>query len=152
VLAEEEAGGLRYRMLETVREYALERLRESLEEPSVRARHADYYLALAEQAQPFLEKKEPGWLDRLEGGHDNLRAALTCFGAREEPVEETVRLVAALAQFWDMRGHSYERRSWLLGLTLRPSAPTKARAALLAWAAGMCDADGDPATARRLAT
>src|SRR5262249_34867049 len=72
----------RYRRLETVREYALERLRESGEEQIVRARHAGHYLGLAEQARPFLEPPQPAWLDRLETEHDNLRAALNTYGAR----------------------------------------------------------------------
>jgi tetratricopeptide (TPR) repeat protein len=152
VLAEEQREGLRYRMLETVREYALERLRESEEEQIVRARHAGYYLALAEQAQPFLEKPEPEWLDRLEVEHDNLRAALTCFGGREERVEEMKRLVSALCPFWHNHAHFHEARTWLIPPALRPSAPTKARAELLGWAVRQFIWDGDSATARRLAT
>src|SRR5262249_57020741 len=111
-------------MLETVREYALERLRESGEEQAVRARHAGHYLALAEQAYPFREKPDPAWFDRLEVEHDNLRAALTCYGALEATTGRAVRLAAALATFWHHRAHLYEQRTWLVGLARRPTPPT----------------------------
>jgi hypothetical protein len=141
----------RYRMLETVREYALERLRESGEEEAVRARHAEHYLALAEAAAPFLEKPEPAWLDRLETEHDNLRAALTRFTAREEnqeQVDKAVRLAAALARFWNYRGHVYEQRTWLVGLARRLGPPTAARAEVLARA--VFTLGSDFADARRM--
>src|SRR5262249_20430938 len=77
VMVEEQEAELRYRMLETVREYGREKLQESGEEEAVRERHAEHYLQLAEQARPFLNKPELAWLDRLETEHDNLRAALT---------------------------------------------------------------------------
>src|SRR5262249_16428140 len=98
-VAEEQGDGLRYRMLETVREYALERLRDppeggSPEEQSVRARHADYYLDLARQACPFVEKLDAAWLDRLELEHDNLRGALTFFAAQKETIDKAVQLGA----------------------------------------------------------
>src|SRR6185437_6503215 len=97
-----------------------EKLRESGEEEAVRQRHADHYLALAEQAQPFLRKPEPAWLDRLESEHDNLRTALTCYSAQEETLEKAVRLAVMLELFWSLRGHMYERRTWLLNLSMRP--------------------------------
>src|SRR5262249_19034930 len=118
---EEQTGGLRYRMLETVREYALEKLRESEEEPTMRERHADHYLTLAEQARPFLAKPEPAWLDRLETEHDNLRAALTYYSGREEMVDKAVWIAASLERFWNLRGYFYERRAWLVSLALRPT-------------------------------
>jgi non-specific serine/threonine protein kinase len=144
VLVEEPPGGLRYRMLETVRQYAFESLRESGEEHAARARHADYYLALAEQARPFLWKAEPAWLVRVEVEHDNLRAALTHYAAREETIDQAVRLTAALEVFWSLRGHMHERRTWLLGLSTRQTPPTEARAQVLAVAGWMLDSvDGN---------
>src|SRR5437588_67312 len=77
VLAEEAAEGLRYRMLETVREYAREKLRERGEEEAARERHLTYYLHLAEEAGPLLSglAPEPA-LALIEGGIGNFRAAL----------------------------------------------------------------------------
>src|SRR5262249_1299041 len=114
----------RYRMLETVREYALERLRESGEEQIVRARHAGHYRGLAEQARPFLEPPQPAWLDRLETEHDNLRAALNTYGAREATAEGAVQLAAVLTPFWLYRAHFYEARAWLIGLARRSTLPS----------------------------
>lgn len=144
VLVEEQKGSLRYRMLETVREYGQQKLQESRQTGALRARHADYYLALAEQAEPFLEKPEPIWLDRLESEHDNLRAALTYYTAQEETLEKAVRLVAALEVFWSLRGHMSERRTWLLSLSIRQTPPTEARARVLAVAGWLLIAVGNP--------
>src|SRR6185503_3765610 len=96
--------------------------------------HADFYLALAEEAEPFLKKPEPSWLDRLETEHDNLRAALAYFATQEQP-EQLDRVAAALSTFWSFRGHLYEQRAWLVGLARRPTPPTTARAELLGEAA-----------------
>src|SRR5262249_55710113 len=72
-------GEPRYRMLETIRAYAWERLPENGEEEEARRRHLAYFLALAEEAEPHLYgTRELEWLERLERDHDNLRAALSC--------------------------------------------------------------------------
>jgi hypothetical protein len=77
VLAEESGGELRYRMLETVREYALEKLRERGEEEAARAAHLACFLCLAEEVGPDLRGPDPGAaLTQLEAERDNLRAAL----------------------------------------------------------------------------
>jgi non-specific serine/threonine protein kinase len=152
VVAEEQPDGLRYRMLETVREYGRERLQESGEEEAVRARHAEHYLGLAEEARPFLEKPEPIWLDRLETEHDNLRAALTFLAAQEQTMDGAVQLAVALATFWHLRGHFYERRTWLLSLARRPTAPTRARAELLGEAAQAVAYDRDFAGTKQMFT
>lgn len=152
VLAEEHLSGRRYRMLETVREYALEKLQESGEEEAVRERHADYYLTLAEQAHPFLATSQPVWLDRLEVEHDNLRAALTFFAAQEERIDKAVQLAAEVAPFWNLRGHYHEQRIWLVQLALRPTPPTVARARMLASAAHVVAHDKDYAGAKKMFT
>jgi tetratricopeptide (TPR) repeat protein len=144
VLAEEQPGSPRYRMLETVREYALEKLRESGEEQTLRARHAGHYLALAEQARPFLAKPEPAWLERLGGEHSNLRAALTYFAAQEDQTDKAVRLTAALDVFWSLRGHMHERRTWLVRLSTFQTPPTEARAQVLAVTGWLLESSGDP--------
>ena len=71
-------GAMRYRMLEIIRQYAREKLEESGEADEVRGRHAAFFLALAEEAEPELEGPQQGlWVEQLEGEHDNLRAALS---------------------------------------------------------------------------
>jgi len=110
---EQEAGTVRLAMLETIREYALERLLENYEEHAVRYAHARYYLALAEEAKPRLTTAEQmRWLDLLETEHNNLRAALR-WSLQIEDVETTLRLAGALWRFWYVRGHLSEGMRWL---------------------------------------
>lgn len=100
----------RFVMLETIREYARERLDQSGEAREIERRHAEAYRDLAERAAPRLYGSRQGeWLDRLELEHGNLRAAMdrSCDGAA---VETALRLVAALWRFWQMRGHLQEGR------------------------------------------
>jgi predicted ATPase len=115
-------NGLGYRMLEPVRQYGYERLEGSGEAEAVRRRHAEYYLALVEEAEPEL-REQGAWLESLEAEHANRRAAL---GWALDPVEDAqepagaeraelgLRLAAALAQgrFWNAYGPS-EGRRWL---------------------------------------
>lgn len=103
----------RISFLETVREYALERLRDHGEEAAARERHAAYYLALAEAAE--LELGGPHGLERraqLAQEYDNLRAALTYFLERGEG-ERALRMSAALVRFWSERGRLSEGRRFL---------------------------------------
>jgi predicted ATPase/class 3 adenylate cyclase/DNA-binding SARP family transcriptional activator len=106
---EEQEGKARYRLLETVRQYGRDRLLESGEEEAVRERHRDYFLALAEEAEPQLRgPQQKAWMDRLEREHDNLRAALEWSFTEEGGAEAALRLTAALAWFgW---GQTY---SWV---------------------------------------
>jgi non-specific serine/threonine protein kinase len=114
VLAEEHGGsGVRYRMLEPVRQYAREKLGDAGEGEAVRRRHAEFFLALAEQSQPELRGPEDTrWLERLEREHDNMRAALS-FALESEEVELASQLAGTLGTFWYMRSHSEEGRKWL---------------------------------------
>ncbi len=103
----------RFRMLDTVREYALEQLVASGEEEAVKRRHADYCLHLAEAAEPHLLRPERGmWLERLDGVHDNLRAALT-WSSENGAVETGLRLAGALAWYWYLRSNLQEGRTFL---------------------------------------
>ena len=127
---EQEAGTVRLAMLETIQEYALERLLESGEERAVRHAHARYYLDLAEEARPRLTTAEQmRWLDLLETEHNNLRAALR-WSLQIEDVEMTLRLAGALWRFWYVRGHLSEGMRWLdLALDLEGADPAlRARA------------------------
>ncbi len=98
-------------MLETVREYGLERLADSGEEDAVRRAHAAHFLALAEAAAPAIEATaDPALLDRLAAEHDNLRAALAWASQRGETAT-LARLAVALAWFWFYLGHFREGRT-----------------------------------------
>ncbi len=109
-------GALRYRMLEPVRQYGREKLRESAEAREVQRRHAEHYLAFAETAEPeLLGAGQGGWLRRLRTELGNLRGALSWSlepGDERECAELRLRLVAALWRFWDVEGFQ-EGKQWL---------------------------------------
>lgn len=110
-----EDGEPRFWMLETIREYALERLgmEESGEEAEVRKRHAVYFLGLVEEAEEELRgPRQADWLKRLEREHDNLRAALL-YSLEAGETEIALRMVGAVWQFWWMHGHTVEGSKWL---------------------------------------
>ena len=114
VVAESAEGRrARYRMLEPIRQYALEKLKEGGEGAEVRRQHATFFVALAEDAEPRLRTPEDvEWLERLEGEHDNLRGALSWALERGE-AELGLRLGGALGTFWHAHGHFGEGRKWL---------------------------------------
>jgi predicted ATPase/class 3 adenylate cyclase len=122
--------GDRFWMLETIREYALERL----DEGALADRHADFYLSLAEEAfHQTIGPRPIEWLDRLEAEHDNLRAALSRLEAAGE-TQRALQLAGALWGFWQVRGHFPEGRRRLETLLEADTQPTAARArALIAW-------------------
>jgi predicted ATPase len=103
---------VRYRLLETVRAYATERLAEAGEEEPVRAAHARYFLDLAEQGEPRLRSADQlTWLARLSAEHDNFAAALRyVIGARD--AHTGLRFIAALSWFWIMRDYEAEAGEW----------------------------------------
>lgn len=104
--------GSRYRMLETIRQYAGEKLTVSADADAVRTRHRDCYLALAEEADQKLRGPEQAeWLARLAQEHDNLRAAHECCLAAAG-IQAGLRLCWTLRQFWWTRGHLSEGREW----------------------------------------
>jgi tetratricopeptide (TPR) repeat protein len=106
------SGDARLRMLEVVREFAREALRESGELESACRRHARFFMALAEQAEPhLLSARAVEWLDKLEDEIDNLRAALR-WALRAEP-ETAVKIASATLQFWIFRSYLTEGREWL---------------------------------------
>src|SRR5690242_7290909 len=115
-----------------MRQYGRERLEESSEAPKLRWRHVEYFLGLAQTAEPNLSGPEQGeWLGRLEEEHDNFRAALEwCFKAGEREATEQayqsnidnrkstiaevgLRLTGALSRFWDIRGYLSEGGAFL---------------------------------------
>jgi non-specific serine/threonine protein kinase len=112
-------GETRYRLLETIRQYAEERLEESGEPERIRDRHTDFFLAFAEDAEPKLRSAQQAvWLQHLEAEHDNLRAALRR-AATAGPVERALRLAAALAWFWYLHHDWREGRDWLVAILSR---------------------------------
>ncbi|MCJ7556273.1 MAG: tetratricopeptide repeat protein [Gammaproteobacteria bacterium] len=109
----------RYHLLETIREYALEKLEEAGETVRLRDRHLDLFLARAEEAAPKLaEAYQQLWLNWLEGEHDNLRAALA-WSLESGRIEEGLRIATALIRFWEIRGYLLEGQSWFERLLAR---------------------------------
>ena len=103
----------RFFMLETIRDYAVEQLKGTRASDSIRRRHVDHFLALAERAAVELRgPNQTVWLGRLDAEHDNFRSALTWLGGADE-AELELRLSIALTRFWYVRGHITEARSWL---------------------------------------
>jgi predicted ATPase/DNA-binding CsgD family transcriptional regulator len=133
--AEADQDEPRFSMLDTIREYALERLEQSGDEPLVRSRHLSYYLALVEQAEPQLNgMNRRAWLDRLDGEHSNLRAALRwAFG--QGLVEPAAQLASGLGIFWDVR-HRREGQDWLAAVLAYDAALSPAIRAKALHAAG----------------
>jgi predicted ATPase/DNA-binding CsgD family transcriptional regulator len=104
----------RYRLLETIREYALEKLEESGEASRLRDRHLDWFLARAEEIAPKLEGSsyQGLWLNWLDGEQDNLRAALA-WSLQSRRIEAGLRLAVALVWYWRLHGSDVEIRTWL---------------------------------------
>lgn len=130
-------GEGRLRLLETIREYGLERLDTSGEAEVTRRAHARYYLRLVQEAEPHLKgEQQMTWLARLEQEQENLRAALSWFIERGE-AESALHFCGALWWFWRQRGYWSEGRRWLEAALGLPQArgSTVARARAL-WAAG----------------
>lgn len=143
----------RFQMLETLREYALERLAASGEAESIRSHHAAHFLKLAKEAESQEEgPAEELWLRRLEAEHDNLRAALAWYASAPGRAEDALRMSVALFQFWATHGHISEGRKYLAeALSLNPaSARTAVRATALSAAGGLAHYQGDYASARSL--
>jgi predicted ATPase/class 3 adenylate cyclase len=116
VNVEEQDGKSRYRFLETIRQYAMEKLLESGEAIEVRDRHLDYFLQSTRQG-PERERKLFGalpddteWLDRMESEHDNLRVALEWATANHP--ENALRLIYAVGNFWVGRDYNVEAQRW----------------------------------------
>jgi tetratricopeptide (TPR) repeat protein len=125
-------GEVRFRMLETIREYAAERLAASGEEAEIQRRHALHIRDLAEAAAPHLDRRESGtWMMRLESDHDNIRLALD-WAEREEDVETAVRIAATMWGVWRRRGRLAESRARLERLIALPALQERDRLRALA--------------------
>jgi predicted ATPase/DNA-binding SARP family transcriptional activator len=108
-----EAAEGRYRLLETIRQYAREKLLEAGEAEAVRERHLEYFLRFAETAEPKVRGAEQvAWLEHVESEHDNLRTALAWSLERDQS-DRALQLAGALWYFWVLRGYLSESAKWL---------------------------------------
>jgi predicted ATPase/class 3 adenylate cyclase len=139
-------GESRFVMLETVHEYAREKLEQNGEAEAIERAHAEFFLALAEEAKLELKgANQLEWLERLEAEHDNMRAALS-WALEQSEAELALGLGGALWGFWSIRGHNSEGRRWLeeaLAAEGRGSPESRAMAlagvGMLAWEQGDLD-------------
>ena len=127
--------GPRYWMLETIREYAAERLEESGEADNLRRHHAEHFVARARMLPPYAPVARE-WLDELEEDHDNIRSALG-WGEGAGETRLALELAEAVSRFWKFRGHQAESQRWFDRLLAADPRQTSARAHALNAAAGM---------------
>jgi predicted ATPase/DNA-binding XRE family transcriptional regulator/Tfp pilus assembly protein PilF len=150
---EAQDGEPRFQMLETIREFALEQLTQHGELAGARARHAAFYLDLAEAAEPRLrEDDQLVWLARLDDEHDNMRAALR-WAVDCGDAALALRLGGALIRFWDLRGYMGEARAWLdraLSLPEAQAAPASVRLQVLNGAGALARRQSDLGRAQTL--
>jgi predicted ATPase/class 3 adenylate cyclase len=136
----------RYWMLETIREYATERLERSEESEELRRRHAVWLLALARRLEPYVPVTKE-WLDSLAPEHDNIRVALDRLPAQGD-TQLALALGEAVWRFWKMRGHQSEAQRRLESLLAVERESTAARGHALNAAAGMAVENGEYETGR----
>jgi predicted ATPase/class 3 adenylate cyclase len=144
-------GEDRFRMLETIREFALERLEESGELERIRRRHLDFFLEFAGNEKSEVDREAAEWLECLEVEHDNFRTALEFARGLDDPRLE-LRLASSLADFWEHQGHlaeGLERLREALGSD--PDGPADIREPALQWGSMIALKKGDFETARQLA-
>jgi len=135
VLAEEQDGETRYRMLETLRQHSRAKLLEAGEDRELSRRHLGWFRDLAEQAELGLRDPDPDrWHRRLQVELENCRVALAWSRSEPEQLDNALRLAAALGRFWRTSGHASEAFEWLT--TLLSAAPPNATRAKALEAAG----------------
>ena len=133
IRAETGDGGVRFQMLETIREFGAGQLERSGEERDIRRAHAWHVCAFVEAAEEELLSAESPWLGRLEEEHDNVRAALS-WSIETGDAEAGLRISAAMWRFWQVRNRIAEGSRWLDGVLALPAAA--ARTAMRAKALG----------------
>ena len=150
VQKEQADGESRFRLLEVVREYALEILESGGESDLMKKNHAAFFLALAKEAEPhFFDEQGTNWLNRLEEEHDNLRAALAWSASSD--AETAINLAAAIRTFWILHNHLTEGRKWLeTALERSDDAPSALRFKLLHGLGQAAMYQGDTETARKM--
>lgn len=142
LISEDDKGEPRFRMLETIREFAGERLEASGEEEAIRRHHADFFLTMAEEGEVQLRGPDRArWRTILEREHDNLRAALG-WSVTSGDAELGLRLAGALAPFWYAHGYANEGRNWFeVLLPVASDVPPSVRARALLGAGGWIVSD-----------
>lgn len=150
VASDEVRGVSRFRMLQTIRHYGLDRLVESGEEDTVRQRHGRFFLDFAEGAEREMGGAlQSVWLAKLDQEHDNLRGALEWYRSTGDD-NRMLRLTGALAKFWYIHGHEREGRSWLDASLRRPGGSDAARAKALVGAGSLARVQRDYDSAEKL--
>ncbi|MPY78855.1 MAG: LuxR family transcriptional regulator [Actinophytocola sp.] len=149
VIADHQDGRLRYRLLETIRQYGLERLANDGDETAVRKRHRDYFVHLVERAlTEWLSPDQEAWLTTLLREHNNLRTAFELCLAEPDPADTGTQMAGALWFFWIATGLTNEGRRWLERSLESNQRPSHARARAL-WVCGyLCTIQEDLAAAR----
>lgn len=150
IYEEDEHGVGRYRMMETIRQYARDRLLESADGADVRHRHRDFFSALVEESEPhWISPQQAAWLERFETERDNLWAALEWCLFDEDSAEKGLRMAGAMWRYWAIRGYLSEGREILSALLTRGEAsnPSEARAKCLGAAGILAWSQGDYAAA-----
>ena len=150
IIANTQESETRYRMLETIRTYSLEKLVQSCETAHLRDQHLEYFSEFTSKAYPHLWLADQiEWLDRLDSEHDNLRSALDWSldetGGEHNP-QTGLRLAGSAGLFWMLRGYWSEGVRWLSSLLQSPAArqPTPGRAQVLVWAGIIITDQGNP--------
>jgi predicted ATPase/class 3 adenylate cyclase len=141
VVMEEENGESRYHRLETIQQYAREKLFETEEAARIRNAHLDQYIQLAEQGfEELMGSNDIVWIDKLEAENDNFRAALSwSLESSDIDPQKALQLSGALQDFWDTRGYTSEGFQWLSeALKRAPEAATSQRCRALHGAGFLC--------------
>ncbi len=141
----EVAGDPRFRMLVTIRDYALERLVSRGEDADLRVRHLAAFVQLTERARPELQgPDQKRWIDRLEVEHDNIRAALE-YAIATGRADDSARIVFAVWRFWQIRGYLHEGLAWAERVLAVPGATPALRLRTLETTGGLAYWMADPA-------
>ena len=148
VTAQEEAGRIRYRMLETLRRFGLEQLDTAGERADLRGRHRNYYIDMAHEAGvDWLSTRQTTWLERLQLEQSNLRAALDASLDNPDEVDSGLDVASDLWFFWIASGQTHEARRWFERGLASSSLMTTARARAMAMCAYICVQQEDLAAA-----
>ncbi|MFC7448078.1 protein kinase domain-containing protein [Rhodococcus daqingensis] len=154
ILIREDSGtAVRFRMLETLREYGREKVQESGEFADLRRRHRDWYRQLALDAEAaWISARQLDWIARLDREQPNLREALEFSLTEDADSDSVLAFAAALQPFWFSRGQLSEGRRWFdRALAVRPGTASAVRAKALARSCPLAERQGDLAAATRMA-
>jgi len=153
VLMDENDTGSRYRMLETIRDYAREKLELAGERPAIAARHCDCYFAFTKQANYGMRGPEQGeWIQRMEADLDNVRSAMALALSGDVDQLIAVKMAVAMQTFWTLRGYATEGRSLVRAALALPAiqASDVAQAWALYVGASLAESQSDYADARQM--